>query len=166
MSKVFFDTNVLVYASDRDHPDKRNVAHELIQRSSQDVPPCISTQVVQEFYVVATRKLQIEPLKAKDIIHSLRHMEIVLIDINDINRAIDGNILWQVSFWDALIIIAAQKARCDVLYTEDMNHGQIFDTLKVCNPFLQSATSEKATDLRPQLQEDAKRPLHYPCRNL
>lgn len=138
MSKVFLDTNVLVYASDMDQPKKRDAARALLRQCSADVPPCISTQVVQEFYVAATRKLGVEPLKAKDVIHSFRHMEIVLIDSDDINRAIDGNILWQVSFWDALIVAAAQKARCDVLYTEDLNHGQVFDTLRVCNPFRQS----------------------------
>jgi predicted nucleic acid-binding protein len=135
MSKAFLDTNVLVYASDMDRPAKRDTARTLMQQISHDIPPCISTQVIQEFYVSTTRKLGIDPLKAKDIIHSFRHMEIVTIDIHDINRAIEGNILWQVSFWDALIVVAAQKARCDVLYTEDLNHGQIFDALKVCNPF-------------------------------
>lgn len=135
MSKAFLDTNVLVYASDMDQPAKRDAARALMRQCAQDLPPCISTQVIQEFYVALTRKLGVEPLKTKDIVHSFRHMEIVSIDIDDINRAIDGNILWQVSFWDALIVTAAQKARCDVLYTEDLNHGQVFDTLTVCNPF-------------------------------
>ena len=138
MSKAFLDTNVLVYASDMDQPAKQAAARALMRQCSQDIPPCISTQVVQEFYVTTTRKLGIAPLKAKDIIHSFRHMEIVVIDIDDINRAIEGNILWQVSFWDALIVVAAQKARCDVLYSEDLNHGQMFDSLKVCNPFRQT----------------------------
>jgi len=135
MSKVFFDTNVLAYACDADEPEKRGIARALMRECCGDIPPCISTQVVQEFYVTATRKLGIEALKAKDIIHSFRHMETVEIGIADINRAIDGNILWQVSFWDALIIVAAQKARCAVLYTEDLSHGQMFDSLQIRNPF-------------------------------
>ena len=135
MSKVFLDTNILVYASDRGRPEKRDAARALMRQGSEEIAPCISTQVIQEFYVTATRKLGVEPLRAKDIIHSFRHMEIVTIDSDDINRAIEGNILWQVSFWDALIIVAAQKARCGTLYSEDLNHGQVFDSLQVCNPF-------------------------------
>jgi len=118
-----------------DQPVKQKVAREVMKRELGALPPCISTQVVQEFYVTATRKLNIAPLKAKDIVHSFRNMRTVTIEVADISRAIEGNILWQVSFWDALIIVAAQKARCEILYTEDLNDGQKFDGLTVCNPF-------------------------------
>lgn len=135
MSNRFLDTNILVYACDMDEPVKRKAARNLLLQDAGALAPCISTQVVQEFYVTATRKLNIAPLKARDIIHSFRNMRMVSVDIADINKAIEGNILWQVSFWDSLIIVAAQKARCDILYTEDMNDGQRFDGLTVCNPF-------------------------------
>ncbi len=135
MSKAFLDTNILVYACDKDEPEKREKARELLRSGSEALPFFISTQVLQEFYVTATRKLGIEPLKAKDIMHSFRHMGIVTVDTDDINHAIDGNILWQVSFWDALIVVAAQKARCDTLYSEDLNTGQSFDSVRVVNPF-------------------------------
>ena len=135
MAKAFLDTNILAYASDQDSPAKRKVARALILDLSREIPPCISTQVVQEFYVTATRKLGIEPLQAKDIIHSFRHFEIVTITLDDIRRAIDGNILWQVSFWDALVIAAAQKARCELLYSEDLSDGRVIDGLEVRNPF-------------------------------
>lgn len=135
MSNRFLDTNILVYACDMDEPAKQKTARKLLRQVAGELSPCISTQVHQEFYVTATRKLKITPLKAKDIIHSFRHMRTVTIDLTDINKAIEGNILWQVSFWDALIIVAAQKARCEILYTEDFNDGQRFDGLQVCNPF-------------------------------
>ncbi len=135
MSNRFLDTNILVYACDLDQPAKRKAAREIMRRESGALPPCISTQVVQEFYVTATRKLNIAPLKVKDIIHSFRNLRTVTIELDDIGRAIEGNILWRVSFWDALVIVAAQKARCDILYTEDLNDGQKFDGLTVCNPF-------------------------------
>ena len=135
MSKVFLDTNVLAYACDQDQPAKRDVAREVMAHGDPGIPPCISTQVMQEFYVTATRKLNVAPLRAKDLLSSFRHMELVTVDVTDINRAIDGNILWQISFWDALIIVAAQKARCEILYTEDLNDGQFYDLVRVCNPF-------------------------------
>lgn len=53
----------------------------------------------------------------------------------DINRAIDGSVLWQVSFWDALILAAAEKASCSVCYSEDLNPGQRYDRIQVINPF-------------------------------
>lgn len=135
MSKVFLDTNILAYACDFDQPEKREKAREVIRTHGHGNSLCISTQVVQEFYVTATRKLNIAPLRAKDIIYSFRHMETSLVDLETINRAIDGNILWQISFWDALIISAAQKLRCEILYTEDLNDGQMFDSVKIKNPF-------------------------------
>ena len=137
VSKVFFDTNILIYACDQDEPEKRDVSRRLIlQHSSNNTLTCISTQVIQKFYVAATKKLGIEPLMAKNIIYSFQQMETCMVDISDINRAIDGSILWQVSFWDALIVAAAQKLRCDIIYTEDLNHGQHFDSVRVTNPFL------------------------------
>ena len=135
MPRVFFDTNILVYACDMDQPRKRRIARALMREPSPGVPACISTQVVQEFYVTATRKLGIEPLRAKSIIRSFLRLDIVTVDVDDIHHAIEGNILWQVSFWDALIIVAAQKARCSILYTEDFNAGQAFDGITVTNPF-------------------------------
>ena len=135
MPKVFLDTNVLAYACDADQPVKRDKARALLKAASRDVPPCVSTQVLQEFFVTVTRKLGVEPLQAKRIIHSFRHMETVLIDPEDINRAIDGSVIWQVSFWDALILTSARKAHCAVLYSEDLNDGQVYDTVRVVNPF-------------------------------
>ena len=135
MPKVFLDTNVLAYACDADQPLKREQARDLLNSLSRDVPPCISTQVLQEFFVTATRKMGVEPLQAKRIIHTFRQMETVLIDPEDISHAIDGSVIWQISFWDALILAAARKARCTVLYSEDLNDGQVYDTIRVVNPF-------------------------------
>ncbi len=139
MSKIFLDTNVLVYACDQDEPGKRDTARDLLRNHDEDTSFCISTQVLQEYYVAATRKLNIEPLKAKDMIYSFRHMETAMVDPDDINRAIDGNILWQVSFWDALVIVTAQKLNCKTLFTEDLNDGQVFDFVTVVNPFREHA---------------------------
>ena len=135
MPKVFLDTNVLAYACDADQPAKRDKARDLLKSIPRNVPPCVSTQVLQEFFVTVTRKMGVEPMLAKRIIHSFRHMETVLIDPEDISRAIDGSVIWQVSFWDALIVTSARKAHCTVLYSEDLNDGQAYDTIRVINPF-------------------------------
>lgn len=135
MTKAFLDTHVLAYACDADEPKKRDQARTLMRTLSRDTPPCISTQVLQEFFVTVTRKMGVAPLQAKKIVHAFRHMETVLIDPEDIARAIDGSVIWQISFWDALILTSARKARCAVLYSEDLNDGQIYDTVRVVNPF-------------------------------
>ncbi len=135
MPKIFLDTNVLAYACDADQPAKREKARALLKAISHDMLPCVSTQVLQEFFVTVTRKMGVDPMHAKRIIHSFRHMETVLIDPEDINRAIDGCVIWQVSFWDALILTSARKAHCAVLYSEDLSDGQSYDTVRVVNPF-------------------------------
>ncbi len=135
MPKVFLDTNVLAYACDADQPAKRDRARALLKEVSRDTPPCVSTQVMQEFFVTVTRKMGVAPLQAKRIILSFRHMETVLVDMEDINRAIDGSVIWQISFWDALILASARKAHCAVLYSEDLSDGQVYDTVRVVNPF-------------------------------
>ena len=133
--KAFLDTNILVYAADRSEPAKRKVARDLISRLTQKGTPCISTQVAQEFFVTVTRKMGVAPLAARDLIHALNGFERMVVDFEDIQAAVDGHILWKISFWDALIIVAAKKAQCSILYTEDMNHGQAFDGVRVVNPF-------------------------------
>ena len=137
MSKVFFDTNVLAYACDRDSPEKRRIACELIETGTRSGNMVISTQVLHEFYVTAVSKLRVSPLYAKSLIHSYLMGNVVMIDPYDTVRAVDGNILWRISFWDALIVTAAMKAECPVVLTEDLQHGQIIENVEICNPFLQ-----------------------------
>lgn len=136
MPKVFLDTNVLLYAADQDEPARRAVARDLLRAAADAGEGVISTQVAQEFYVGATKKLAVEPLRAKAILAALRPLEIVTIQLDDINRAMDGSILWQLSFWDALILIAAAKGRCSTVYSEDLNPGQLYEGVRVVNPFV------------------------------
>ena len=138
MSKVFLDTNVLVYASDRDEPDKRRRARALLRATAADGNGMISTQVVQEFFVTATRKLAIDPLQAKAIVATLHRLDLLEVTLEDINQAIDGVVLWQVSFWDALILAVAGRANCSVVYSEDLNAGQRYAGVEVKNPFAEA----------------------------
>jgi len=133
--KAFLDTNILVYAADRSEPTKSKMARNLVSRLAQKGTPCISTQVAQEFFVTVTRKMGVAPLVARDLILALKGFERVIVDFEDIQAAIDGHILWRVSFWDALIVTAAKKAQCAVLYTEDLNDGQTIGGIRVINPF-------------------------------
>jgi len=131
--KVFFDTNILVYACDLDSARKRETARSLLH--SHAANGCLSTQVLQEFYVATTRKLGMAPLKVKKILTHFNAMEIVAIEPEDVHRAIDNSLQWKISFWDALVITAAHKARCSTLYSEDLNDGQSYYSIIVENPF-------------------------------
>lgn len=134
--KIFIDTNILVYALDRHDPEKRKKCRSLLKILAQNNQGVISTQVLQEFYVTVTKKLGIDGLIAKDILHSFSKFEVVQISPDLIHRAIDIQILNRLSFWDALIIAAAQSANCEKVWTEDLNDGQIIQGVKIENPLM------------------------------
>jgi predicted nucleic acid-binding protein len=133
--KVFLDTNVVVYALDRRYPDKRKRAGELLRSVGESGAAALSTQVLQECYVVATGKLGIEPMLAKALLSKLAVVETVLVDVVAIQAAIDFSVLNLISFWDALIVVSAAKAACTELWTEDLNDGQVICGVRIRNPF-------------------------------
>lgn len=133
--KTFVDTNILLYAIDRHDHAKQMKARRLIESLSGEGTGVISTQVIQEFYVGATRKLGVDPLQAKDMLIALAGMEIVVVDMDLIHNAVDCSILNKLSFWDALIITSAEKASCRQLWTEDLNDGQTVRGVRIVNPF-------------------------------
>ena len=133
--KVFFDTNVLVYAQDLDAPHKRERSRQLMAEVAATGRGVISTQVLQEYYVTATRKLGVAPLAAKSVVQSFRMFEIVQLSPEVIEQAIDRSVLSQLSFWDALIVAASAASGCTTIYSEDLNAGQVIGGVKVVNPF-------------------------------
>jgi predicted nucleic acid-binding protein len=133
---IFIDTTILIYGLDKHDPEKQKKARELLKRAAMEHSGVISTQVLQEFYVAVTRKLGVDPLPAKEMVHSFRNYETVLITVEIIKDAIDCSILQRISFWDSLILIAGEKALCEMIWTEDLNNGQIIKGIKVINPFI------------------------------
>lgn len=132
----FLDTNLLIYAVDRAHPAKRKVAISLIAQHASRRTGVISTQVLQEFYSAATRKLGIAPAAAKKHVQDFRIFSIVQISPRILEQGIDISILHQVSFWDGLIVAAAAAAHATELLSEDLAHGQSIEGITVRNPFL------------------------------
>ncbi len=135
MSKIFIDTNLFVYALDQKDEQKKAQARIIIRKIVEAHQPVISTQVIKEFYVVATNKLKADPIIVKNIIHNFRNMEIINNDLDLIEQAIDVSVLFQLSFWDSLIIAAAEKAKCEFVFSEDLNTGQTCRGVQVVNPF-------------------------------
>ena len=139
LGRVFVDTNVLIYSVDSHDPVKQQVAREALRQIERERCGVISTQVAQEFYVTATRKLGIEPLVAKEMAHALRRLDVVLVDLDLVGEAVDCSILNRLSFWDALVVVAAEKAGCAEVWTEDMNDGQTIRGVNLHNPFREVA---------------------------
>lgn len=135
VSKIFIDTNILAYSLDQKNDEKQKQARGILRRLVESHQPVISTQVINEFYVVSTTKLKADHFITKSIIHNFRNMEIVDIDIELIEQAIDISVISQLSYWDALIIAAAEKANCEFLFSEDLNPGQTYRGVVAVNPF-------------------------------
>jgi predicted nucleic acid-binding protein len=129
---AFFDTNIFLYARDRRDPLKQTIATETLLAVDKLV---ISTQVVQEFYAAATRKLCMDPSDAAAATEALCNLEMVTIGRVEILRAIRMERQYRISFWDALIVSAAETAGATILFTEDLAHGQRFGAIQIVNPF-------------------------------
>lgn len=135
MSKIFVDTNILVYAMDRSNRKRRDRCRTLLkQLENKDAEGVISTQVLQEFYVVSTKKIGLDPLLVKNILVSFENFEVTMIDPELIREAIDCHMVNQISFWDALIVVSAASAKCEKIWTEDLNHGQMIHHVQIENP--------------------------------
>ena len=135
--KFFFDTNVLVYLFDADSPHKRKQARVLFQKHAEAGDILLSTQVLQEFYVAVTRKLArpLDAAPASEAVASFAALPLVQIDSELILSAVHRSRNSRLSLWDALIVQAAIEGHATTLYSEDLQHGQVLDSLRVVNPF-------------------------------
>ncbi|MGP8172920.1 MAG: PIN domain-containing protein [Terracidiphilus sp.] len=134
--RTFLDTNILVYADDTSDPVKQKTAVALILHHMQQRSGVVSTQVLQEYFVAVKRKFKADSARAKEKVELYAAFEVARPDLSDILAAIDLHRLHGFSFWDALVLRMAKQAGCRVLLTEDMQHGQEFDGVKIVNPFL------------------------------
>jgi predicted nucleic acid-binding protein len=134
-ARTFIDSNVLLYAIDDEDPIKRTVSRTVLRQLMESQNGVVSTQVLQEFAAVATRKFGISPTQAKAALRSWAALDTVLLTTGVIYDAIDEMTLSRLSFWDSLIIAAAASAHCTELLTEDLQPGQTIRGVTVRNPF-------------------------------
>lgn len=133
--RCFLDTNILVYSIDESDGLKRRAASSLVTELSRTGSGVISTQVLQEFYNVITRKTGCSKEKARELVKKLSEcFEVHTNSAPDIIRAIDISMRTQFSFWDSLILSAAIASGCSVLYSEDLNNGQFVENIRIANP--------------------------------
>lgn len=132
---AFFDTNILLYADDADAGAKTGIARDLLRRCMVDRTGALSTQVLQEFYVNARKKLKMDGASARARIEVYLAFDVVTVTPSLLLAAVDLHRLDSISFWDALVIRAAEHAGCDTLYSEDLQSGRRFGPVHVVNPF-------------------------------
>jgi len=139
--KSFVDTNILMYAHDTSAGVKHERAKALVEELWRDRTGVVSTQVLQELSVNLRKKAR-RPLDAKatrDIVADYLAWQVIVNGGDSILEAIDLESRYQISFWDALVVQAAQLSGADVLYSEDLSDGQTYGTVRVINPLRASS---------------------------
>jgi predicted nucleic acid-binding protein len=142
--KVFVDTNILVYAHDLDAGIKNVQAKRLLARLWEDRTGVLSTQVLQEFIVAVTKK-PLQPIgvaQARGIVRDYCAWDLVINDSETILQATEIQEAHKLSFWDELIIAAAFAGNAATLATEDLNHGQLIEGIRIENPFVEALGKE------------------------
>ena len=134
---VLIDTNVFVYRHDSSNPSKQARAEQWIRLLVRGRSGRVSFQVLQELYATLTRgrRLNFDRSEAREIVEALAVWQPVAIDLATMRRAWFLQDRFSMSWWDALIVAAAQICECEVLLTEDLQHGQQFGAVWVVNPF-------------------------------
>ena len=134
--KYFVDTNILMYAHDRAAGTKHERAKALVEELWRDRAGVVSTQVLQELSVNLRKKVR-QPLDAKatrDIVADYLAWQVVVNGGESILEAFDFEARYQISFWDALVLAAANNSGAAVLYSEDLSDGQTYGSVRVVNP--------------------------------
>jgi predicted nucleic acid-binding protein len=133
----FVDTNILVYAYDSAVGERHVLAKYFLKQIWERGCGCVSTQILQEFYVSVTRKAK-KPLSEADAQQAIRDLSVWTVhrpSVDDILAATVILLRYQISFWDALVIRSAQQTGCEILWSEDLSDGQEYNGIRVTNPF-------------------------------
>lgn len=135
--RYFVDTNVLFYAYDRKDRTRHRVASDCLRQLWATGSGVTSVQVLKEFYVNATRPHGLmTPAEARSVIGTYLGWPVQPLEPTDVLQAAEIQERNRISFWDALVVLAAKQLGAEVLLTEDLNHGQRIEGLQVHNPFL------------------------------
>jgi predicted nucleic acid-binding protein len=134
---TFVDTNIVLYAYDQREPDKSAIAREILSNLWRTREGRLSTQVLQELYVNLTRKLRVvvPRSKARALVGRYGRWPVYTIATGDILEAAELEQRHSLSFWDALIIVAAARSGSDKLLSEDLQHGRTIAGVRIENPF-------------------------------
>ena len=133
--RCFIDTNVLVYTQASDEPRKQRVALDLLRELFETASGVISTQVLNEYANVAIKKLHLLPIQVREQLLFWEQLEVIQVTPAIIHAGLDLHQTRSLSFYDGLIVAAAQTSGCTVLYSEDMRPGEVVSGVRIVNPF-------------------------------
>ena len=134
-TRSFIDTNVLVYAEASDEPLKQRAALALLKGLYEEGLGVMSTQVLQEYCNVALKKLKLPAQYVRSQLDLYEQFEVVQVTPSIIHAGLDIHQTRSVSFFDAIVLASAHAAGCDVIWTEDMNAGEVINGVSIANPF-------------------------------
>jgi len=137
-ASTFVDSNILIYAHDLDAGPKQQRAAAVLMDLWEAHTGRLSTQVLQEFYVNVTQKIK-APLArsaAREVVRNYAPWVQSWITPATVIRSSEIGEIWQLSFWDSMIVAAAEQHGADVVLSEDLNHGQVIAGVRIVNPFL------------------------------
>ena len=143
-AKRFFDTNILVYSEDRAETSRRFLAQALVEDAIATDEMVVSTQVLLEFYATALRRKLMRPESALDLLRFWSEHHVVANTADFLLRGLELQQAHELSVWDSLIVQAAIESRCDVLLSEDLQHGMRFGALEIRNPFIEPPRASEA----------------------
>lgn len=133
----FLDTNILVYVYDNRDPQKQFTAGEVLREGLRTGTSYISAQVLGEFFSAVTGRIanRLSPLEAEEAVSMLCNLPVVELDAAMVRRSIFSLQRYRISYWDALIVSAAERAGCSRILSEDLNPGQSYHGILAVNPF-------------------------------
>ena len=134
--RYFVDTNVILYTYDTKSADKRDRAEVWLQWLWDNTALSVSWQVLQEFYANAVQKFGAPPVRVREHVAFLCRLNPLDVTLGLFERAWFWTDQASISFWDAMIVAAAERTHCQWLLTEDLQSGRQFGTVTVVNPFL------------------------------
>lgn len=135
----FFDANILVYAIDQSEPEKQIRSRALLTDAIENHTGVVSAQVLGEFFTISTSPRRVQTPLTRDeaalVIEQVSVLPVVELNLTLVRRAVSTSRRYQISYWDGLIIAAAERAGCTQLITEDLNAGQSYNGIVAINPF-------------------------------
>jgi predicted nucleic acid-binding protein len=134
--RTFLDTSILLWCDDAADPAKQHKAQALVVEHRAQGTGVVSFKVLEEYFVNATRKLGLDPALARQKVEAYSRFDLVEPVASDIFAAIDFHRLHPVSYWNCLVLHCAKKSGCSVVLTEELEHGQVMDGVRIANPFL------------------------------
>ncbi len=135
VKRSFIDTNVLIYAEASDVPVKQHLALALLKQLYESAQGVMSTQVLQEYCHVALKKLKLPARYVREQLDLFEQFEIIQVSPGIIHAGLDLHQTRSIGFYDAIILASAQAAGCAVVYSEDMNAGEVMAGVRIVNPF-------------------------------